>query len=365
MSLLHQIALIMAPGVGAITARMLVERFGSAEAVFEAKASELRAAQGSSAKLYSALHLPTNFERAQRELHFIERYHINTCFINSDIYPQRLRACADAPVLLFYKGNVNMNARRVVSIVGTRKSTEYGRELTISLVRALHMEGVVVVSGLAYGIDSIAHRECLSEGIPTVGVVGHGLDRIYPQQHRGIAERMLEQGAVVSEFVSGTLPDRENFPRRNRIVAGMADATIIVEAALNGGALITAELANSYDRDVFAYPGRVNDVYSEGCNKLIKENKAHLVSSAADIRYIMGWEEDLKGTGAQTSMFGQDLNESELLILQTLQEKGELAIDMLAVTTRIPQSKLAMMLLNLEIGGYILTLPGPRYKKII
>lgn len=362
MSALHEIALSLSAGIGPVTGRALVNFFGTAEAVFDARPAHLAAFGSLPAKFAASLRSRKSFDRAARELEFIDKFKISAVFFTSDRYPQRLANCQDAPLMLYFKGNVDLNAQKVISIVGTRRATEYGRELTIRLVKELQQNGMLVVSGLAHGIDSIAHRACLSEGLPTVGVVGHGLDRIYPAQNRNLAEKMIENGAVLSEFISGTLPDRENFPRRNRIVAGMADATVIVEAALNGGALITADLANSYDRDVFAYPGKVGDAYSAGCNALIKNSKAHLITSASDLHYVMGWDDQPMLRSTQTLMFSEPPGEQERAVLAAFKDYQELSVDQIAILARVPQSKLAMLLLNLELAGQLVPLPGKRYR---
>jgi len=248
--------------------------------------------------------------------------------------------------------------------VGTRNATEYGKQLCRQLVEELQPYHVLIVSGLALGIDVMAHKECVKYDIPTVGVLGHGLDRMYPSQNQAIAEKMLNNGGLLSEYPSGTIPDRENFPQRNRIVAGIADATIVVEASIKGGALITAEIANTYNRDVFAFPGRVGDEYSEGCNFLIRNNKAALLTSAADLAYILGWEKiDSTKPVTEQLVLPIDLSSDERLIFEILQQhKTPLAIDDLTVKANMATSKLAMNLLNMEMQGYILSLPGKTYR---
>jgi DNA processing protein len=266
--------------------------------------------------------------------------------------------------LLYSKGNADLNVQRCVSIVGTRNATDYGRQLCKQLVEELREYNVLIASGLALGIDVAAHKECLRVGVPTVGVLGHGLDKLYPHQNRGTAEKMLENGGLLSEYPSGTTPDRENFPQRNRIVAGMADATVVIEAGLKGGALITAEIANSYNRDVFAFPGRLGDEYSEGCNFLIRNNKAALLTCVADLAYSLGWEKntDVKNEPAQL-LLPIDLSAEERTVYEIIRQHNvPLAIDDLSIKANMPMSQLAMTLLDMELQGFIRSLPGKTYK---
>ncbi|MFA6945468.1 MAG: DNA-processing protein DprA [Pedobacter sp.] len=362
MALLHQIALSCIPGVGSVLARNLLSYCGDAEEVFKAKSKHLAHIPGIGPKTLEFLKNHSALVRAEQELNFIEKYKISTFFLSDDAYPKRLRNCADAPVILYFKGNADLNANKIISVVGTRNATDYGKELCKILIGDLKVHQPVIISGLAYGIDGAAHKESLKLEVPTVGVLAHGLDRIYPAQHRSIAEKMLECGGLITEFMSGTIPDRENFPKRNRIIAGLADLTIVVEANIKGGALITAELANSYNRDVFAYPGRVNDEFSQGCNFLIKTNRANLITKVADLEYMMGWtrnpELPLK---AQLSL-PINLTEEEQLIADVLMEKGSLAVDDLAILTGFQQSRLALTVLGMEMQGTIISLPGKVYK---
>ena len=251
----------------------------------------------------------------------------------------------------------------MISIVGTRNATEYGKQLCRQLVEELQQYNTLIVSGLAAGIDVCAHKESLKQNLSTVGILGHGLDRIYPAQNRSTSEKMLENGGLITEFPSGTIPDRENFPQRNRIVAGMADATVVVEASIKGGALITAEIANSYNRDVFAFPGRIDDEFSEGCNFLIRNNKAALLTCAADLAFSLGWEDvdETKPVKEQLTLF-MDLSAEEKVIFDIIhQHKSPLAIDDLTIKTNMPMSQLAMNLLNMEMQGFIRSLPGKTY----
>ncbi|WP_121202139.1 DNA-processing protein DprA [Mucilaginibacter gracilis] len=363
MSTLHQIALTFTKNIGDHLAKVLVSYCGSAEAVFEAPVKKLMQIPGISTKTIAQLNFKDALERARRELDFIERNDIKVMFYGDAAYPKRLKNCNDAPALLYYKGTANLNEARIISVVGTRNATDYGKQLCRELIDDLKAYDVIIVSGLAYGIDVTAHKECLRAGIPTVGVLAHGLDRIYPAQNKPIADKMLGNGGLLTDFPSGTTPDRENFPKRNRIVAGMADATIVVEASIKGGALITAEIANSYNRDVFAFPGRITDEFSTGCNFLIRNNKAALLTSGADLAYILGWEK-LDGNTKQQAQLTLpiDLSANELLVFETIkQNAGMLGIDDLAFKTNLPLSQLAMNLLNLEMQGFVNSLPGKAY----
>jgi DNA processing protein len=363
MSLLHQIALTCTPEVGDVTARNLLSYCGSPEEVFKTKKNQLTKIPGVGPKTADQIGNPIAFERAERELRFIEKYKIKSCFITDDTYPKRLKNCADAPMLLYFKGEADFNCGKVISIVGTRSATNYGRDLCKQLLIDLKIHQPLVVSGLAHGIDSMAHKECLKNNISTIGVLGHGLDRIYPAQNRSLAESMLSCGGLLTEFTSETIPGRENFPRRNRIIAGMADATIVVEASTKGGALITAEIANSYNRDVFAFPGKVTDEYSAGCNYLIKTHRASLISKASDLEYLLGWTNtsSLQNVKPQLSLM-LNLSPDEKRLVDVLQEKGNMAVDELALLCQLPQSKLAITILGLEMQGLLIALPGKVYK---
>ena len=362
MSGFYEIALSLTSGIGAVTARSLIDHFGDAEAIFKANKTQLTAVQGIGIKIADSILKQQAFARAEKELAFAQRYKIDILTYTSDSYPARLRNCYDAPMVLYYKGTADLNSTKIVSIVGTRRATPYGKELTQSLVESLKQHDILVISGLAHGIDGIAHKACLKAGIPNIGVVGHGLDRIYPAQHRAIAEKMISNGGLLTEFTSETNPDRENFPKRNRIVAGMADATIIVEASLTGGALITAELANSYNRDVFAYPGRVKDEFSAGCNYLIKTHRANLMTSPNDLLYIMGWATDKLPEPVKQISLNLNLSADEQKIVDILKVKGSLAYDALSLQAGMPQSKLAITVLALEMQGIVVALPGKIYR---
>jgi DNA processing protein len=363
MSTLHQLALTFTRHIGDHLTKVLVSYCGSAEAVYEASHQKLLQIPGIGAKAIEQLRTTEPMLRAREELAFIEKNDIKVLFYTDAAYPKRLKSCPDAPALLYYKGTADLNHPRIISIVGTRNATDYGKQLCRELVEDLKAYDVLIISGLAYGIDVCAHKESLRMDIPTVSVFAHGLDRIYPAQNRPTADKMLHNGGWLTDFPSGTIPDRENFPKRNRIVAGIADATIVVEASIKGGALITAEIANSYNRDVFAFPGRITDEYSTGCNFLIRNNKAALLTSGADLAYILGWEK-MDGATLQKPQLTLpiDLSTNEKLIFDIIQQNaGQLGIDDLAIKTNLPLSQLAMNLLNLEMQGFVRSLPGKTY----
>lgn len=363
MSLLHRVALTFVKNIGPASAKVMLSYLGDAEEIFKASRAKLLSVPGIGEKTVAQLDFDEALKKAEEELKFVEKNNIDLLFYTDAKYPKRLKICNDSPILLYSKGNADFNNPYVVSIVGTRNATDYGKKLCRQLVEELQQYNALVVSGLAHGIDVAAHKECLKANIPTVGVLGHGLDRIYPSQNRTTADKMLENGGLLTEYPSGTIPDRENFPQRNRIVAGMADATVVIEASVKGGALITAEIANGYNKDVFAFPGRVGDEFSEGCNFLIRNNKAALLTCAADLAYTLGWEKSDNLKPVEQYMLPLDLNPEERTILEIInQHKQPVAIDDLTIKTNMPMSQLAMNLLNMEMQGYIRSLPGKTYQ---
>jgi len=359
--LLYQIALVLIPGIGDVLGKKLVTMCGSAEAVFREPKRILRKVQGIGEVLSHAVGNKEILNRAEQEMNFISRYRITPLFFQDPGYPRRLSHCIDSPVMLFYKGVADLNSERVMGVVGTRSATRYGKGICRELVKGLASHNPLVVSGLAYGIDSYAHRAALEAALPTIAVLGHGLDRIYPYANTSLAEKMLSSGGLLTEFLSGTNPDRENFPKRNRIIAGLCDALIVVEAARKGGALITAGIANSYNRDVFATPGRVGDTCSEGANHLIRNNQAHLLQSYHDVEYIMGWREaDLKPV-RQRKIF-IELTSEEELVTEYLEKEKQSGIDDIMLHTGLTPGKVSAVLLNLEFEGIIKGLPGKIYQ---
>lgn len=355
----YQIALTKIPGIGSITIKKLLGIYKDIHLIFKEHRKDMKARGINDFIIEKIIHGRNEALRiAEKELVFIEKHKIQTCFYKEKNYPYRLNNCTDGPVMLYYKGVSNFNSWRVIGIVGTRKATEYGRNMCAKLIEGFSDTEIIIVSGLAYGIDSYAHREALRCNLETIAVLGHGLDRIYPSDNIKLASNIIDCGGLITDFTSGTKPEKENFPKRNRIIAGLCDALIVIEAAKSGGALITAEIANSYNRDVFAVPGRANDIYSEGCNNYIKANKAALIESADDILFQMGWE--LKSgskKGIQQKLFSE-FTEEEQIILEIIREKGNAGIDIIVTQSGIKSSKVASCLLNLEFTGIIKCLPG-------
>jgi DNA processing protein len=360
--LLYQIALTLIPGIGDINAKRLVAYCGGVEAVFSERKRALLKIPGIGEATVGSLISHNAFPRAEQEMEFMNKYGISHYFYLDQGYPLRLKQCIDSPLMLYYKGNADLNHQRIVSIVGTRRATNYGKSQCHQIIEGLVSMGVLVTSGLAYGIDTAAHKAALDFGLSTVAVLGHGLDRIYPQLNKPLAGRMVHQGGLLTEFLSGSNPDRENFPKRNRIVAGIADATIVIEAGVRGGALITADIANSYNRDVFAVPGRVGDELSAGCNNLIRTNRAALIQSAEDIKYIMNWDISASSaTPAQRELF-ISLSADEQSLLAVLKQEGDCGIDMLCQETQLMPAKVASALLNLEFEGIVKCMPGKIFR---
>ena len=363
--LLYHIAITSIPNIGDITAKKLIAYCGSSEQVFKEKRSLLEKIPGIGAVNANKIlqHKTEALVVAEEELAFIKKNEIVPLFYLNDNYPKRLFHCEDGPVLLYSKGNVDYNNQKVISIVGTRKATDYGKDFCNKIVEELVPHQPLIVSGLAYGIDICSHKAALKNNLSTVGVLAHGLGRLYPAQHKSIAQQMLENGALLSDYKSGTKPDRENFPKRNRIVAGMADLTIVIESSKKGGSLITAYIANDYNRDVFALPGRLGDSQSEGCNNLIKSHKAALIQSVKDIEYVMGWEIKKEAKQAQRQLF-IELTLEQKVLTAILSRQEKIGIDELSLQAKMPMSKTASMLLNLEFDGVVKSLPGKLYRLV-
>lgn len=362
--LYYAIALTLVPQIGNVLARELLAHFETAENIFHIPQKALSAIPGIGVVRAREIRQFRNFERVEEELKFIENHKIKVLFFQEKEYPKRLKNCYDSPMILYYAGNADLNTSRILSVVGTRHYTEYGKDICENIMEGLSKENVLIISGLAYGIDIIAHKKALKEGLKTVGVVAHGLDRIYPPLHAGIARQMVKQGGLLTEYASHTLPDKQNFPMRNRIVAGMADATLVIETGIRGGSLITAELANGYNRDVFAVPGKAGDKKSEGCNYLIRKNKAALVTSAGDIMEMMGWEEHLKDNKPIQKELFVELNEKEKDIVNLLTGVKMLHVDEIHLQSQLSSSETAATILSLELQGVIKSMPGKMYKLV-
>jgi DNA processing protein len=361
--LLYQLALTLVPNIGDVQSKILVQHFGDASSIFKAKVSLLEKIEGIGTVRANSIKEFNDFHIAEKELEFIGKYKIKTFFLTDKDYPQRLLNCYDSPTLLFYKGAADLNASKIVAIVGTRTYTEYGRQFTEKLVKDLSEQNITIISGLAFGIDAFAHKAALKNDLPTVGVVGHGLDKIYPSDHAGLAKDMIKNGGgILSEFFSGTKPDKHNFPLRNRVVAGLSDATVLVETNIKGGSMITANLADAYNRDVFAVPGRTTDTKSSGCNHLIKNNKAILLTDADELLEVMGWKERSKTKTKKQKELFIELSAEEKQIIQLLQEKDSVSIDEINLSSGLSSSTIAAAILNLELQNVVASLPGKMYK---
>ena len=366
METIYAMALSHMPRMSLSNINMLYTTLGSATAVFENRHNIRDILPDATQRLCDTIKdMDEPLKRAEAEMEFAQKKNIRCLTMQDADYPQRLLECPDAPIVLYFCGNANLNSSRIINIIGTRHCTEYGRDICTHFISDLqrHLPDVLIVSGLAYGIDINAHRAALDNGMQTIGVLAHGLDRIYPSVHRTTAANMARQGGLLTEYMSQTIPDKLNFVRRNRIVAGMCDATIVVESAAKGGALITAELAESYHRDVFAFPGRVYDQYSEGCNRLIKSNRATLIQTADDFLSAMGWETQHSNSPAplQQELF-PELTDDERLIISTLKKVDDKQINQIVVETGLPFSRISSLMFELELKGLVRVLGGARYK---
>ncbi|MDQ6756975.1 MAG: DNA-processing protein DprA [Bacteroidota bacterium] len=360
--LLYQISLTLIPNIGDVHAKALINCFGTAEAIFKAKKKELEEIEGIGLIRAKSIKEFDEFKTAEEEIVFIEKYKITPLFITDKNYPQRLLNCYDSPSMLYYRGNADLNQSKIVAIVGTRTNNDYGKSVCEKLVEDMAEENILIVSGLAFGIDSIAHKTAIKKNLKTVAVLAHGLDTIYPSQNKLLAKQMIEHGGLLTDFKSKTKPDKQNFPKRNRIVAGISDAIIVVETGLKGGSLITAELGNGYNKDVFAVPGRTNDIKSEGCNYLIKNNKACLITSATDLLENMGWKEQKKTSAKKQRELFIELSDEEKIIVNILQQQEQIHIDELYIKSTLSSSAVAAALLTLEMQNVIASLPGKIYK---
>jgi DNA processing protein len=361
--LLYQLSLTMVPNIGPVQAKLLLQHC-EAEEVFHAKKSFLEKIEGIGPVRANSIKNFDGFYRAEEEIKFIEKYKIKPLFLTDEAYPKRLLNCYDSPTMLFYKGDADLNATKTVAIIGTRKHTEYGKQITEKLVKELSSAGVTIISGLAFGVDAIAHKAAIKNELPTVGVLAHGLDQIYPPEHAGLAKDMIKHGGgLLTEFRQKTKPDKHNFPTRNRIVAGMSDATIVIETDIKGGSMITAELANGYNKDVFAIPGKLTDNKSAGCNHLIKNNKAALLATAEELLLMMGWQQKKKKDDSkkQRQLF-IELTADEKIIFDILKEKDSAHIDEINFRSALSSHTVASAILSLELQNVIVSLPGKIYK---
>ena len=369
--ILYRVALTLIPNIGPVQAKLLLQCC-EPEEIFHAKKRFLEKIEGIGPVKAQAIRDFNNFSRAEKEIRFMEKYRITPLFLTDEDYPKRLLNCYDSPTLLYYKGTANLNAARIINIIGTRNNTDYARQLIEKLVKELAANKVTIMSGLAFGVDALAHKAALKNGLPTIGVLAHGLDKMYPPEHAPLAKDMIAlQGGLLTEFKSGTKPDKHHFPSRNRVVAGCCDATIVIETDRKGGSMITAELANGYNRDVFAFPGRISDTKSSGCNYLISTNKAQLLQSAEDLLQLMGWEDEWETDPGQGKKKGRSKIQKELFIELTKEEKAIIAIlqeheavhiDELNFKSGISNGAVAAAILRLELENVIVSLPGKIYR---
>ena len=346
-----------------VHAKILLEHFGNATEIFHARKSNLEKIEGIGTARAKSIKSFSNFLRVEQELRFLEKYKIEPICLTDKKYPRRLLHCYDSPTMLYFRGSANLNAPIILAIVGTRSHSEYGKSITEKLISDLEPLKPVIVSGLAFGIDALAHRTCIKNNLGTIGVLAHGFHTIYPPEHMQLAREMLRQGGLLTEFRSNVKPDKHNFPVRNRIVAGMADAILVIETGIKGGSMITAELANGYNKDVFAIPGKIGDGKSAGCNELIRNNKAILLTDARQLMEMMGWERKPKEHAQkiiQRELF-MELSALEKMLVSIIRQHQTIHIDELHLNSKANTSATAAAILNLELQGLIISIPGKRY----
>ena len=362
MATIYDIAFANIPGVGPATAKEIMNVYSSTEEFFSESRSNLEKIFKTRTKTIDAIVNKSMFDKCEKEMIFMEKYNIKCLFFKDEEYPNRLLQIPDNPICIYYQGNEDLNLGKMVGVVGTRNATQYGKDLTEKIVQELKEYGVGIVSGLAYGIDSVSHRASLKEGIPTFAVLGHGLDRIYPKENFDLALEMTKQGGLITEFMTGTKPETFHFPKRNRIIAGLCDCIIVIEAAKKSGSLVTADLANQYDREVFALPGRVGDEFSLGCNYLISSQRANILHSIDDIVKIMDWDVEKETIAKKKPKKPSHLTKEASIIYDIIESKEEINIDDLAIECKLNPSVLASNLLNLELEGILRCLPKKTYK---
>jgi DNA processing protein len=364
-TLKHKIALSLIPGIGDINARKLVSHIGNVEGVFSESYRTLIKIPGIGINLARSVCDKSYLETAEKEAEYVTKNNIKTFFYLDDDYPYRLRQCDDSPVIFYFKGCCDLNASKILSMVGTRNATALGKELCEKIISGL-AEGhsdLIIVSGLAYGIDVASHKAALANNLQTIGVLAHGFKTTYPSVHKSTAHEIEKKGGLITDFLSDALPERNNFIKRNRIIAGLSDATLVVESGIKGGALITADIAGSYNRDVFAIPGRPGDQWSSGCNNLIKNNKAALIENSEDIEYFLKWEPSGTKIPVQRTLFNE-LTNSEKIIYEEVNRNGEMNIDQLCRIVDMPVYKLSALLLQMEFNGLIKCFPGNLYRVV-
>jgi DNA processing protein len=380
---LYQMALSRIHGIGPVFSKRLFDYYEDAQTIFRASPDNLKKIRGIGDAKAHAITTFTGFEKLEKELAFLEKYGMRPLFYKDKDYPQRLLPFDESPILLYFKGKANLNAEKIISVIGTRESTDYGAQATQKLIRELSIPGVLIVSGLAYGIDTLAHRAALKNDLPTIGVLGHGLDMIYPPENTRLAKEMVKEGGLLTQFSIGTPADDHNFPTRNRIVAGMCDSLIVVESGTNGGSILTVHDALKYSKRIFAIPGRITDEHSAGCNMLIQNGQATMINSGTELLHEMNWLPADRTQPAsdnpasqQVDLFTglssfpetisiQHLPADEKTIIGLLRNKSPLSADELSITGGLRHTALAAALLNLEVSGFVTPLPGKRYRLAI
>lgn len=361
--LLSVLALQNTPNLGDATSKKLIRHFGSAEAIFRESRASLSKINGVGKAKLEGLFDSSKFKAAEAELKYIRANNIKCHFFSSPGYPEKLKHCLDGPILLFSRGNINLKDRKLISVVGTRKITSAGVNFTEKLIEELSIFDPVIISGFAYGVDITAQRAAIKNGLQTVACLAHGLNQIYPKTHAKYIGQIEENGGFFTDFWSSDTFDRNNFLKRNRIIAGLSEATVVIESADKGGSLVTADIANSYDREVFAVPGRPTDIQSAGCLNLIKSQQAHVLTSAADLVYILNWELNSAGKEIQKQLF-IELDAHEQLVYDYLQVQGKQQLDHIALNCKMPTFKAAGILLEMELKGAIRPLPGKLFEVI-
>ncbi len=359
---IYQVALTLVPGIGNVLIKHLVSYCGSAQGVFESSFSKLIKISGIGEKLARTVLKKNYFDEATKKIEKALKEDVSVLFFTDESYPSRFKEIIDSPALIYWKGNSNLNYSPMIAIVGTRNATDYGRSFLKKFIYDLLPLQPIIVSGLAYGIDVYAHQIALECQLPTIGVLAHGLDIVYPSSHHLISKKMVNQGGLLTEYSFGVKPERLNFPARNRLIAGLADAVVVVEASEKGGALITADLANGYNKDVFAVPGNVDQLYSQGCNNLIKSNRAHLLTNVDDLKQMMNWDETKEIIKKDMQLPSSLCSEEGTILALLNQNVNEMHIDEISLKSQIPIHKLSSFLLKLELEGLIKLMPGKKYK---
>ncbi|WP_421803715.1 DNA-processing protein DprA [Flagellimonas sp.] len=353
------------PNIGDVTAKKLIAHCGSPTAIFEDKPHHLLKIDGIGKVTLKGLHDAQYLEEAQQEIEFLSKENIEVSYFMDDTYPERLKHCLDGPILLFQRGNIDLKQQKIISVVGTRNVTSYGSSFAQQFIAELAPLNPIIVSGLAYGVDIKVQKAAMDHGLQTIACMAHGLNQIYPKAHAKYQSKIEANGGFMTEFWSTSQPNRENFLKRNRIIAGISEATIVIESAEKGGSLVTADLAHGYHREVFAVPGRATDKWSKGCNDLIKYQKAHLLTSAAELIYLLGWqiEEEKPEKTVQKKLF-VELDETEQSIYSYLQLNGKQLLDTVALECKLPIFKVSSTLLNMEMKGVIRPLPGKLFEAV-